>query len=46
MQPVSAIPIPVVTIGLVLISNIFMTFAWYGHLHYTSAPILTVILIS
>ncbi len=24
--------IPVTTIGLLLASNIFMTFAWYGHL--------------
>jgi len=27
-------------------SNIFMTFAWYGHLKYRSAPILTVIVVS
>jgi uncharacterized protein len=42
----SAIPIPVITIGLLMISNIFMTFAWYGHLGYKSAPLLTVIFIS
>jgi uncharacterized protein len=34
------------TIGLLLISNVFMTFAWYGHLNYKSVPILTVILVS
>ncbi|WP_150523002.1 DMT family protein [Roseibium sediminis] len=38
--------IPVVTIGLLVISNLFMTFAWYGHLKFKSAPLLTVILIS
>ena len=27
-------------------SNIFMTFAWYGHLKYRSVPILTVIVVS
>lgn len=42
----SAIPIPVFTVGMLLISNIFMTFAWYGHLKYKSAPIIAVILIS
>ena len=40
------LPIPVLTIGLLTISNIFMTFAWYGHLKYKSAPLLTVILVS
>jgi uncharacterized protein (DUF486 family) len=25
-------PVPVQTIGLLLLSNVFMTFAWYGHL--------------
>lgn len=40
------IPVPVMTIGLLLLSNIFMTFAWYGHLKYKSAPLLAVILVS
>ncbi len=31
---------------LLLISNIFMTFAWYGHLKYKSAPLWIAILIS
>ena len=26
------LPVPVVTVGLLLCSNVFMTFAWYGHL--------------
>ena len=34
------------TIILLVISNIFMTFAWYGHLKYKSMPLFTVILIS
>jgi hypothetical protein len=40
------IPIPVLTIGLLLASNIFMTFAWYGHLRFKTAPLLTAILVS
>src|ERR1700732_3597480 len=34
------------TIVLLTISNIFMTFAWYGHLKFRQAPLLKVILIS
>ena len=34
------------TVLLLSISNIFMTFAWYGHLKYKSSPLLKVILIS
>ena len=34
------------TIGLLLLSNSFMTIAWYGHLKFKSAPLLTVILVS
>lgn len=34
------------TIILLSISNIFMTFAWYGHLKHKSAPIFIVILVS
>jgi uncharacterized protein len=34
-------------IGLLFIANIFMTFAWYGHLkHLKSSPLVWVILIS
>lgn len=39
-------PIPVTTILLLTISNVFMTFAWYGHLKFKSAPLVTVILIA
>lgn len=31
---------------LLTISNVFMTFAWYGHLKFKSAPIFFVIVIS
>jgi len=34
------------TILLLTLSNVFMTFAWYGHLKYRHAPLLKVILIS
>ena len=34
------------TIVLLTISNIFMTFAWYGHLKYRSTPLPKVIFIS
>lgn len=33
-------------IGLLLASNIFMTFAWYWHLKYKGTPILLVIAVS
>ena len=36
----------VTPIVLLLISNIFMTFAWYGHLRFRSLPIVIVILAS
>ncbi len=34
------------TIILLSISNIFMTFAWYGHLKYRNAPLYEVVLVS
>ena len=42
----NALPVPVVTIGLLVASNIFMTFAWYGHLKFKTAPLMLVILVS
>ena len=41
-----AIPVPVMTIGLLVLSNVFMTFAWYGHLKFKAAPLYLVIVIS
>jgi uncharacterized protein len=34
------------TIVLLTISNIFMTFAWYGHLKYRAVPLYKVIVVS
>lgn len=42
----SHLPVPLVTVGLLLASNVFMTFAWYGHLKFKTAPLLAVIFIS
>lgn len=33
-------------IVLLIISNVFMTFAWYGHLKHRSMPLLIAILVS
>lgn len=41
-----SLPVPVVTIGLLIASNVFMTFAWYGHLKFKAAPLAVVILVS
>ncbi len=41
-----ALPVPVITIGLLIASNVFMTFAWYGHLKFKTAPLIAVILVS
>ena len=40
------LPVPFVTIGLLLASNIFMTFAWYGHLKFKETALVTVIFVS
>lgn len=34
------------TIALLVASNIFMTYAWYGHLKYRSSPLLLAIGVS
>lgn len=34
------------TIGLLVLSNVFMTFAWYGHLKDTSIPLWKAIAVS
>ncbi len=31
---------------MLVASNVFMTFAWYGHLRFTSSPLWTVVLVS
>ncbi len=34
------------TIGLLILSNIFMTIAWYGHLRHQNVPLWKAILVS
>ncbi len=41
--PLSSYVYPVL---LLVASNVFMTFAWYGHLKFKSAPLMTVIMVS
>lgn len=40
------IPVPVTTITLLLLSNLFMTVAWYGHLRFRAYPLAIAILVS
>ncbi|MGH8014582.1 MAG: DMT family protein [Candidatus Zixiibacteriota bacterium] len=37
---------PFITVGLLVISNVFMTFAWYGHLKHKSSPLWIAVLVS
>ena len=47
MNGLQQIPVPLQTIGLLIGSNIFMTFAWYGHLrHQASAAWYVAALVS
>jgi uncharacterized protein (DUF486 family) len=48
VQPTHAMGqhIRMTTILLLTLSNIFMTFAWYGHLKYRHSPLFKVIVIS
>ena len=41
-----SIPAPFLPVLLLTASNIFMTFAWYGHLKFKGAPLRWVILVS
>ena len=40
------IPVLAQTVVLLTLSNVFMTFAWYGHLRYKSSPLLVAIVVS
>jgi len=33
-------------VAMLIASNVFMTFAWYGHLKYTGKPLAIVVLVS
>ena len=47
MQALQSLPIPLQTVLLLTLSNVFMTFAWYGHLkNLATAPWYVVALIS
>ena len=41
-----ALPVPLLTIGLLVASNVFMTFAWYGHLKYKTSALWIAIVAS
>ncbi|PZR47065.1 MAG: hypothetical protein DI537_59805, partial [Stutzerimonas stutzeri] len=45
-MPFSLSPAAVWPIVLLCLSNVFMTFAWYGHLKFKSAPLFIAILAS
>lgn len=36
----------ILPVALLLVSNVFMTFAWYGHLKFGDRPLYAVILVS
>ena len=40
------LPPAITPIVLLLISNVFMTFAWYGHLKFTDGPLSLVVVAS
>ena len=40
------LPPAVAPVGLLMVSNVFMTFAWYGHLKFTDRPLWIVVLAS
>ena len=42
----SWMPLALKPIALLLVSNVFMTFAWYGHLKFTDRPLWLVIVAS
>jgi len=45
-MPFPTIPAQIVPIVLLSLSNVFMTFAWYGHLRFKEQPLLLVIVVS
>ncbi len=40
------LPTLLLPVALLLLSNVFMTFAWYGHLKFTDRPLWAVVLVS
>jgi uncharacterized protein (DUF486 family) len=45
-MPFPALPPQLMPIVLLLLSNVFMTFAWYGHLRFKEQPLALVIFVS
>jgi len=45
-MPALPLHVYIVPVLLLLASNVFMTFAWYGHLKYKSAPLMLAIMVS
>ena len=45
-MPQFSLPPSILPIVLLALSNVFMTFAWYGHLKYKSSPLWIAILVS
>jgi uncharacterized protein (DUF486 family) len=43
MPALYSLALPVI---LLLVSNVFMTFAWYGHLKFTDRPLWIVVVVS
>jgi uncharacterized protein len=41
-----SIPTSLLPIVLLVMSNVFMTFAWYGHLKFTDRPLWLVVVVS
>ena len=41
-----SLPIPVSTVLLLIASNCFMTYAWYGHLRHRALPLVACVVIS
>jgi uncharacterized protein (DUF486 family) len=45
-MPLPTIPAKILPILLLSLSNVFMTFAWYGHLRFKEQPLAVVVLVS
>jgi uncharacterized protein (DUF486 family) len=45
-MPLPTVPAQVMPIVLLTLSNVFMTFAWYGHLRFKEQPVALVVVVS
>ena len=45
-MPFSLSPAAIWPVVMLVCSNVFMTFAWYGHLKFRSTPLLVVIIVA